>query len=174
MTKAELSEFKKILETKQGELEHLVRNRDAITIEKSADALDEVQHASERELAVRNLDHESKLLRSVRSARRRLRVRDLPQRENLGEGVRPGVRSRITELQPQAYSRWNRRSLVYRESGELAPAPFLEVLNHPHVATHVPAINRKTTAVWRRHGPRRGGEVRERPVPRRNATILFP
>jgi DnaK suppressor protein len=72
MTKTELNKFKKILETKQDELEKVVRNRDAITIEKSADALDEVQHASERELAIRNLDRESNLLRNVRSALRRI------------------------------------------------------------------------------------------------------
>jgi DnaK suppressor protein len=72
MTKTELNKFKKILETKRDELEKIVRNRDAITIEKSADALDEVQHASERELAIRNLDRESNLLRNVRSALRRL------------------------------------------------------------------------------------------------------
>src|SRR5882724_9937665 len=72
MTKIEVSKFKKILETKQEELERIVRNRDAITIEKSADALDEVQHASERELAIRNLDRESNLLRNVRAALRRI------------------------------------------------------------------------------------------------------
>ncbi len=72
MTKTEVSKFKKILETKQEELERIVRNRDAITIEKSADALDEVQHASERELAIRNLDRESNLLRNVRAALRRI------------------------------------------------------------------------------------------------------
>ncbi len=72
MTKTEVNKFKKILETKQDELEQLVRNRDAITIEKSADALDEVQHAAERELAIRNLDRESNLLRNVRSALRRI------------------------------------------------------------------------------------------------------
>jgi DnaK suppressor protein len=72
MTKSDLNKFKKILETKQDELERVVRNRDAITIEKSADALDEVQHASERELAIRNLDRESNLLRNVRSALRRI------------------------------------------------------------------------------------------------------
>jgi len=72
MTKTELNKFKRILETKRDELERIVRNRDAITIEKSADALDEVQHASERELAIRNLDRESNLLRNVRSALRRL------------------------------------------------------------------------------------------------------
>ena len=72
MTKVELNKFKKILENKQDELERVVRNRDAITIEKSADALDEVQHAAERELAIRNLDRESNLLRNVRSALRRI------------------------------------------------------------------------------------------------------
>ncbi len=72
MTKSEVNKFKKILETKQDELERIVRNRDAITIEKSADALDEVQHAAERELAIRNLDRESNLLRNVRSALRRI------------------------------------------------------------------------------------------------------
>jgi DnaK suppressor protein len=72
MTKSEINKFKKILETKQGELEKIVRNRDAIAIEKSADALDEVQHASERELAIRNLDRESNLLRAVRLALRRI------------------------------------------------------------------------------------------------------
>ncbi len=72
MTKTEMNKYKTILETKQDELEQIVRNRDAITIEKSADALDEVQHASERELAIRNLDRESNLLRNVRSALRRI------------------------------------------------------------------------------------------------------
>lgn len=72
MTKTELDKYKKILEAKQDELERFVRNRDGITIEKSADALDEVQHASERELAIRNLDRESSLLRNVRSALRRM------------------------------------------------------------------------------------------------------
>ncbi len=72
MTKSEINKFKKILEAKQAELERVVRNRDAIAIEKSADALDEVQHASERELAIRNLDRESNLLRNVRLALRRI------------------------------------------------------------------------------------------------------
>ena len=72
MTNNELNKFKKILEDKQAELERIVRNRDGIAIEKSADALDEVQYAAERELAIRNLDRESNLLRNVRSALRRI------------------------------------------------------------------------------------------------------
>lgn len=72
MTKTELKKFKKILEEKQTELVRVLRNRDAIAIEKSADALDEVQHAAERELAIRNLDRESNLLRLVKLALRRI------------------------------------------------------------------------------------------------------
>ena len=45
MTETGLDKFKTILEDKQVELERVVRNRDGIVIEKSADALDEVQHA---------------------------------------------------------------------------------------------------------------------------------
>lgn len=72
MTKAELNKYKQILEAKQAELGHLLRNREAIAIEKSPDALDEVQHAAERELAIRNLDRESGLLRQVKLALSRI------------------------------------------------------------------------------------------------------
>jgi DnaK suppressor protein len=72
MTKSELKKFKETLEVKQAELELFVRNREGIAIEKSPDALDEVQHAAERELAIRNLDRESQLLRNVRAALRRI------------------------------------------------------------------------------------------------------
>lgn len=71
MTKTETNKYRNILEAKQAELEQVIRNREAITIEKSPDALDEVQHAAERELAIRNLDRESSMLRNVRSALRR-------------------------------------------------------------------------------------------------------
>jgi DnaK suppressor protein len=68
MTKSELNKYRNVLEAKQADLVQLVRNRDGITIEKSADALDEVQYATERELAIRNLDRDSNLLRNVRAA----------------------------------------------------------------------------------------------------------
>jgi DnaK suppressor protein len=72
MTETELNKFKKILESRQAELQQIVLNRDGIIIEKSADALDEVQHAAERDLAIRHLDRDSNLVRSVRSALRRI------------------------------------------------------------------------------------------------------
>jgi len=72
MTKTELNKFKEFLEAKQAELANVLRNRDGIVIEKSPDALDEVQNAAERELAIRNLDRESNLLRNVRAALHRI------------------------------------------------------------------------------------------------------
>jgi len=67
-------EFKKILDRKQAELILSLRNRDGITIEKSPDQMDEIQSATERDLAIRNVDRESTLLRDVRAAL--LRIRD--------------------------------------------------------------------------------------------------
>jgi DnaK suppressor protein len=46
--------------------------RDGIAIEKSADPMDEIQYATERDLAMRNADLESNQLRDVRAALRRI------------------------------------------------------------------------------------------------------
>jgi DnaK suppressor protein len=68
MTQTELDKYKAMLETRRVELSAGLRNREDIAIEKTPDALDEVQLAGERELAIRNLDRESNLLRNVRGA----------------------------------------------------------------------------------------------------------
>lgn len=68
MTKQELNKYKDTLKKKEAELMRVIVNREGIEIEKSPDALDEVQHAAERELAIRNLDRDSALLRNVRAA----------------------------------------------------------------------------------------------------------
>jgi RNA polymerase-binding transcription factor len=68
MTKAEIKTFTRVLEAKRAELSQSLRNRDSILIEKSPDALDEVQNATERELAIRNLHEDFNLLRKVRAA----------------------------------------------------------------------------------------------------------
>ena len=72
MNKTELEKYKKVLETKRDELARGLRNREDIAIEKTPDALDEVQLAGERELAIRNLDRESNLLRQVKLALARM------------------------------------------------------------------------------------------------------
>ena len=64
--------FQDILERRAVELVQVLRKRDGIAIEKSADQMDEIQHASERDLAMRNVDRESSLLREVKAALRRI------------------------------------------------------------------------------------------------------
>lgn len=60
------------LEARQAELERLVRNRDAIVVDSSADVLDQIQRTSEREIAIGNLERESERLHEVRAALRRI------------------------------------------------------------------------------------------------------
>jgi DnaK suppressor protein len=64
--------FQEILERKEAELVRVWRKRDDIAIEKSADQMDEIQYATERDLAIRNVDRESNLLRQVKAALRRI------------------------------------------------------------------------------------------------------
>ncbi len=68
-----LAEIQATLEQKQAGLVQALRSRDDIAIEKSADQMDEIQYASERDLAIRNVDFDSGLLREVKAALRRLR-----------------------------------------------------------------------------------------------------
>jgi DnaK suppressor protein len=72
MTKSELEKFTTALGKRQEEISASLRNREDIVIEKTPDAIDEVQLAGERELAIRNLDRESNLLRNVRGALARI------------------------------------------------------------------------------------------------------
>jgi DnaK suppressor protein len=64
--------FRETLEQKEAELVRVLWGRDRIAIEKSADELDAIQCASERDMAIRNVDRESTLLREVKSALRRV------------------------------------------------------------------------------------------------------
>ena len=72
MNKTELEKYKAVLEARMAELSRGLRNREDIAIEKTPDAIDEVQLAGERELAIRNLDRESNMLRNVRGALARI------------------------------------------------------------------------------------------------------
>jgi DnaK suppressor protein len=67
-----ISRFHEVLERKESELVQVLRKREGIAIEKSADQLDEIQYATERDLAIRNVDRESCLLRDVKDALRRI------------------------------------------------------------------------------------------------------
>jgi DnaK suppressor protein len=72
MQKPYLTDYKKLLEAKRKELIHVTGDRDEICIEKAADEFDEIQLAMNRELAIRNLDRETALLRDVAAALARI------------------------------------------------------------------------------------------------------
>jgi RNA polymerase-binding transcription factor len=65
--------FQGILEARIAELERVVGQRDGIVIEQSPDQLDEIQRASERDLAISNVDRGSRQLRNARAALQRIR-----------------------------------------------------------------------------------------------------
>jgi DnaK suppressor protein len=68
MTKTELTTFRRILQHRQTELSAGRTSREALAIESSPDELDRIQHASERDYAMGNLERNSERLREVRSA----------------------------------------------------------------------------------------------------------
>ena len=72
LTNTELNAFRRSLENRQIELGSGNRDRDALAIEMSADALDRIQQASDRDYAISNLERNSNRLRDVRTALRRI------------------------------------------------------------------------------------------------------
>jgi len=71
MTKAELNAFRRALENRQAELGNANSNREALAMQPSPDELDRIQLASERDMAISNLERDSSRLLEVRAALRR-------------------------------------------------------------------------------------------------------
>ena len=63
-----VSEFRRLLETKYDELSAAASNRDGIVIESTADEMDRLQQHLHRDIAIQNLDRTSTLLKSIRAA----------------------------------------------------------------------------------------------------------
>ena len=72
MTSFAFSEFQATLSAMQDRLEALLRKRDGIAVERSPDSSDEAQYALDRDLTIRVLDRESRLLTAVKLALRRI------------------------------------------------------------------------------------------------------
>jgi DnaK suppressor protein len=72
MTLAGTVRLTNLLQARQTELSVSLRKRDEIVIEKVSDTLDEVQLMGERELAIRNLNRDSNMLRQIRRALSRI------------------------------------------------------------------------------------------------------
>jgi DnaK suppressor protein len=63
-----VSEFRRVLEAKYKDLASSAFNRDEIVVESAADEMDRLQQQLSRDIAVRNLDQTSRLLKSVQAA----------------------------------------------------------------------------------------------------------
>jgi len=72
MSKTQLNSFRRVLESKQKELMAGGSDRAEILIENAAEEFDRLQQQLNREVAIRNLDREAKLLKEVRAALKRL------------------------------------------------------------------------------------------------------
>jgi DnaK suppressor protein len=72
MTVNTSNSFRKMLETKRDELLSKTSDREEIRIEHAAEDFDRLQQQLNREVAIRNLDRESALLKHVHSALARL------------------------------------------------------------------------------------------------------
>lgn len=68
MTRTELNKFSAILNAKNVEAARTLGKREGLAIERTPDALDEVQFAAARELSTRHLERQASLLREVRAA----------------------------------------------------------------------------------------------------------
>jgi DnaK suppressor protein len=89
MTKTEADRFRTVLTVMVAELERVTRHRDAITVERSADQLEEIQAASQRILAVCNLDREFHLLRDAPAALRRIQEGSFGTCQECDEDIHP-------------------------------------------------------------------------------------
>jgi RNA polymerase-binding transcription factor len=72
MKQPDIQRIKRTLESLLENCKQPAQKREEIAIETSPDALDQVQHAGERELAIRQLEFDSSRLRNIRQAIQRI------------------------------------------------------------------------------------------------------
>jgi DnaK suppressor protein len=95
MTKTETDRFRAVLTARVADLERFTRHRDGIVVERSADQLEEIQAASQRALAVCNLDREFNQLREARAALRRIQEGSFGTCQECDQDIHP---KRLTAL----------------------------------------------------------------------------
>lgn len=74
MTAKQIAAFGGILEAKRAELTGALTGRDVIAINSTADMFDQIQLATERDLAIGYLERESTRLREIENALRRIQA----------------------------------------------------------------------------------------------------
>jgi DnaK suppressor protein len=89
MTTNEAQGFRKVLWARIAELERATGQRDRIAVEANADLMDEIVSASERALAVTNLDRDCRQLRNALAALGRIHDGSFGVCQQCEEGIHP-------------------------------------------------------------------------------------
>jgi DnaK suppressor protein len=122
MTQAELAKLKRGLESRQIELEELLRDRDGIAITSNADVIDQIQHASERDMAIGNMERDSMRLREIRAALERIQAGTF--------GICLDCEEEISVKRLAAVP-WTTSCISCREAADRRGVEQLDVLNSP-------------------------------------------
>ena len=120
MTEAERKNFRSILEAKQATLSGSLCSREEIAIEKAPDTIDAIQLAGEREVAIRNLDRDSNMLRQVGQSLGRIADGSFGICQRCEDEISPkrlqalpwavyciGCQEKVDRLEIPAYDSWN-------------------------------------------------------------------
>jgi DnaK suppressor protein len=89
MTNNELNRFRTVLAARVAELERFVCHREGIAVERSAEPLEETLAASQRALAISNLDREFFQLRNARAALNRIEEGSYGMCQECDEDIHP-------------------------------------------------------------------------------------
>ena len=112
-----MASFREVLQAKQAELSHNSRALESIAIERSADALEEAQYKSAREVAIAGLNRESSVRRDVAMALLRI--------ENGTFGVCVHCDNDISRRRLEAVP-WTSLCIRCREAADLGDESVLE------------------------------------------------
>jgi len=121
----ELEHFRKILTTRQAELSVGRTNRDAIAIETTADELDRIQQAQERDFAMGVIDRDSLRLREIRAALQRI--------DNGGFGFCLNCEEEIASKRLAAVP-WTALCIICQEAAERIQSDSEDQDQLPHAA----------------------------------------
>jgi DnaK suppressor protein len=127
MKTIEVEQFRKILKMKQAEVRDGRTNRDAIAIETTADELDRIQQAQERDFAMGAIDRDSLRLREIRAAIERI--------DNGSFGFCLNCEEEIAAKRLAAVP-WTSLCIVCQEAAERASSDFQDQYEQrlPHAA----------------------------------------
>jgi len=118
MTKTELIAFRSVLESRQTDLRSGSRDREALAIETSPDELDRIQNASERDMAIGNLERDSRRLLEVRAALRRIEARTFGVCIHCEENISP---KRLAAVP------WTSFCIACQEASDREKTPWIEI-----------------------------------------------